>query len=162
MLLHIALTKWADEQKNALFAAMTVLQVMETNAGIMLDVGWRRYTDRARYLLRDRHGDECRPEFLQLLDANFRMFHFWDALIARKRVDDFFRGDITVLNGIAQRVLDALEECDVACRQGRKHTVERATEATNMLKGIEADLNARSIRWARCITDGWEALDHLR
>lgn len=157
MLLRAGLQAPLDQQSDALIAAINVLQVIEAFTSMVFKGDDRGvHTQGIKTImstLQPQVQDGSESGLSQLLDSNFRVFFFWDALIRRKHIEHFFLEDATALMKIAQSVPGALEECDEACKAGAQLSLGKAADVMSTLLSIESKLNAWKANWSRCLRD---------
>ncbi|KAK5125449.1 hypothetical protein LTR85_000558 [Meristemomyces frigidus] len=141
-------------------AAITVLQICRFFTSMDGDgTSWRRHAQGMASLMQAREPIKDDNGFMSLVLANFRLFHFWNGLIARKRID-VLRSlhpslpsamDSAALSSIAERVPGLLEECDTTCGAPLHISPGRVDHVMEKLKGIERELSAWAAQWTRNI-----------
>ena len=156
-LLRCELQSPSNRRPDALVGAICVLQIIEAFTSMTFEgTNWRLHTQGLDGLLQSletKSMEERLPGFSQLIDVNFRLFHLWDALVARKGINQFYLGDGTVISKVAAKVPGALEDCDDVCHTVSKLTLDRAVHIMSALRDLEDELSMWSKNWTRCIRD---------
>lgn len=150
-LLRKELQTGAEKQTDTLIGTISILQIIEAFSHLSLtERGWDRHRSGITGLLGRLPNDTGTSGFADLLTFNFRTFYIWDALIARRGISCIFQGDSKALVSIAQRLTEALEGCETACRT---KDPELASIVMDSLAEIEEDFKVWTTSWNRSIRD---------